>query len=105
MNKPINTRCVVTGLGMINAIGNSVDECWDNALIGKEGIDVVKSVNADECYANLGAEVDCDELDKYEGVDRASKLFTNDALCTRNDGGKQVDAHLLTAEEIPWRCS
>ena len=74
MNKPINTRCVVTGLGMINAIGNSVDECWDNALIGKEGIDVVKSVNADECYANLGAEVDCDELDKYEGVDRASKL-------------------------------
>ncbi|MCR4617853.1 MAG: beta-ketoacyl-[acyl-carrier-protein] synthase family protein [Lachnospiraceae bacterium] len=74
MNKNINTRCVVTGLGMINAIGNSVDECWNNALIGKEGIDVVKSVNADDCYANLGAEVDCAELDKYEGVDRASKL-------------------------------
>lgn len=74
MNKQINTRCVVTGLGLINAIGNDVNECWTNALAGKTGIDVVKSVNADECYANLGAEVDCADLDKYEGVDRASKL-------------------------------
>ena len=74
MNKQINTRCVVTGLGMINAIGNNVDECWNNALVGKKGIDTVKSVNADECYANLGAEVDCSDLENYKGVDRASKL-------------------------------
>ena len=74
MNKQINTRCVVTGLGLINAIGNNVNECWENALAGKTGIDVVKSVNADECYANLGAEVDCAELDKYDDVDRASRL-------------------------------
>lgn len=74
MNKQINTRCVVTGLGLINAIGNDVNECWTNALAGKTGIDVVKSVNADECYANLGAEVECADLDKYQGVDRATKL-------------------------------
>ena len=74
MNKQINTRCVVTGLGLINAIGNNVNECWENALAGKTGIDVVKSVNADECYANLGAEVECAELDKYDDVDRASRL-------------------------------
>jgi len=74
MNKQINTRCVVTGLGLINAIGNDVNECWTNALAGKTGIDVVKSVNADECYANLGAEVECADLDKYKDVDRATKL-------------------------------
>ena len=27
MDKITNTRCVVTGLGMISAIGNNVDEC------------------------------------------------------------------------------
>ena len=28
-----NNRAVITGLGMICAIGNSVDEAWNNALI------------------------------------------------------------------------
>ena len=39
MDKITNTRCVVTGLGMISAIGNNVDECFANALAGKTGID------------------------------------------------------------------
>ena len=95
MNKQINTRCVVTGLGMINAIGNNVEECWNNALAGKTGIDVVKSVNADECYANLGAEVSCDDLDEYKGVDRASKLCMKASDEAMKDSGldiKDVDA-------------
>ncbi len=54
MEKQLNTRCVVTGLGMVNAIGANVEECWKNALEGKTGIDHVKSVDADKCYANLG---------------------------------------------------
>ncbi len=41
MDKITNTRCVVTGLGMISAIGNNVDECFANALAGKTGIDKV----------------------------------------------------------------
>ncbi len=90
MNKQINTRCVVTGLGMINAIGNDVKECWDNAVAGKTGIDVVKSVNADECYANLGAEVDCSDLDSYQGVDRASKLCLKASEEALKDSGLDV---------------
>ena len=30
-------RVVVTGLGLLSPIGNSVDEAWDNALAGKSG--------------------------------------------------------------------
>ena len=59
MDKITNTRCVVTGLGMISAIGNNVDECFANALAGKTGIDKVASVDTTDCYANLGAEVHC----------------------------------------------
>ncbi|MBR3638166.1 MAG: beta-ketoacyl-[Lachnospiraceae bacterium] len=73
MEKQLNTRCVVTGLGMVNAIGANVEECWKNALEGKTGIDHVKSVDADKCYANLGAEIDF-EIPKNDEVDRVSVL-------------------------------
>jgi 3-oxoacyl-[acyl-carrier-protein] synthase II len=32
------TRVVVTGMGTLNPIGNSVSEFWANALQGKSGI-------------------------------------------------------------------
>ena len=49
-------RCVITGLGMINSIGNSVDESWNNCINGVSGIKEVKSIDTTECYAHLGAE-------------------------------------------------
>ena len=33
-------RVVVTGLGMVSPIGNTVEESWNNALAGKSGIGV-----------------------------------------------------------------
>lgn len=50
-------RCVVTGLGAISAIGNSVDECWQNILAAKSGIRSTETVNTEHCYSNLAAEV------------------------------------------------
>ncbi len=92
MNRKADTRCVVTGLGMINAIGKNVDECWSNALLGKEGIDKVKSVNSDDCYAHLGAEIkdgDLETDDKYDRVSsiciQASKEAMKDAKITENE--------------------
>lgn len=92
MNRNADKRCVVTGLGMINAIGKNVDECWNNALLGKEGIDRVKSVNSDECYAHLGAEIkdgDLKEDDKYDRVSvicmQASKEAMKDAKLSDNE--------------------
>ena len=94
MNKQVNTRCVVTGLGLISAIGNSVEECWNNALAGKTGIDKVTSVDTTDCYANLGAEVDCDTLDDMEearSVDRVSKLCLKASKEAIEDAGLVID--------------
>ena len=49
-------RVVITGLGLINAIGDTVDESWNNCINGVCGIKEVKSVNTAECYAHMGAE-------------------------------------------------
>lgn len=70
-------RCVVTGLGTINAIGNNVNEAWTNALASVSGIKNTNTVDTKDCYATLAAEVSCDTLDAIKGtekMDRSSKL-------------------------------
>ena len=72
-----NNRCVVTGLGLINAIGNNVNECWNNALNSVTGIKNTTTVDTKDCYATLAAEVNFKDLDKIpntENLDRVSKL-------------------------------
>lgn len=94
MNKITNTRCVVTGLGMISAIGNNVEECFKHALEGKTGIDKVASVDTTDCYANLGAEVHCDTLEEIEEakkVDRVSKLCLKASKEALDDSGLVID--------------
>ncbi|MCR4648602.1 MAG: beta-ketoacyl-[acyl-carrier-protein] synthase family protein [Lachnospiraceae bacterium] len=83
----INARCVVTGLGMVNAIGKNVDECWENALKGTPGIDRVKSVNSDACYAHLGAEVKDSDIEKNDKVDRVSVLCLQASKEALKDAG------------------
>ncbi len=73
----IKNRCVITGLGMINAIGNSVDECFENAKKGVSGIENTTSVDTKDCYATLAAEVkhfDLESIKDTEGMDRVSKF-------------------------------
>ena len=83
-------RCVVTGLGMVSAIGNTADECWENAKAGKSGIKPATSVVTEGCYADLGAEVNAPDLDALPGageMDRVSRLCVKAAgEAVRNAG-------------------
>ena len=87
MNTNINARCVVTGLGMVNAIGKNVEECWENALKGTPGIDKVRSVNSDDCYAHLGAEVEDANIELNDKVDRVSMLCLQASKEALKDAG------------------
>ncbi len=72
-----NKRCVITGLGMISSIGNNVEECFNNAIKGVSGIEVTKSVDTENCYANLASEVkdySYDKIKEFDGLDRVSKF-------------------------------
>ena len=68
-------RVVVTGLGIVCALGDNVEECFNAAVSGKSGIEEVKSVNTDGCYAKLGAEakISGDKLSDKD-CDRSSLL-------------------------------
>lgn len=84
-------RVVVTGLGLICALGSNTEECWNAAVNGVTGIRSVKSVNAEGCYANLGAEVDVpnEELSD-EDYDRSSLLCIKAAGEALKDSGYEV---------------
>lgn len=87
----MSKRVVVTGLGLICALGEDTDQCWNAAVNGVTGISEVKTVNAEGCYANLGAEVDTPN-DKLSGedYDRSSLLCikaAGEALC---DSGYEI---------------
>ena len=50
-------RVVVTGLGCISPVGNTVSESWNNLLAGKSGIDLVKSFDASALACRFAGEV------------------------------------------------
>ncbi|MBD5099478.1 MAG: 3-oxoacyl-ACP synthase [Clostridiales bacterium] len=89
-----NNRVVVTGLGLVCAIGENVEQCWNAAVNGVTGIRKVKSVNTDDCYANVGAEVDIpsDKLSD-EDYDRSS------LLCIKAAGEALADSGYKVTEE------
>ncbi|MBQ9448485.1 MAG: beta-ketoacyl-[Acholeplasmatales bacterium] len=70
-----NKRCVITGLGMINAIGNNVNESFENAKKSVSGIDNTHTVDTVDCYATLSAEVkNFDHNDpKIKDLDKVSR--------------------------------
>ena len=82
-------RVVITGLGMISAIGHNVEECINAAKEGKSGIAEAKSVCTDNCYSKLGAEVKDFNMDipGTEGMDRVSKLAITSSMEACKDAG------------------
>ncbi len=84
-------RVVVTGLGLICALGDNVDECWSAALSGKSGIREVKSVNTEGCYAHKGAEVPHTDKELLnEPLDRSSLLCIKAAEEAVADAGLDI---------------
>ena len=64
-------RCVITGLGLVCAIGNSVDEAWKNAVSGVSGIKDTDTVDTKDCYSTLAAEVRGADLEDFKHADEA----------------------------------
>ncbi len=83
-------RCVITGLGMISAVGENVADCWGSAVRGESGIRHTKSVDTENCYADYAAEVPDEylsDLSHHEELDRAARLGVKAALEAMGDAG------------------
>jgi 3-oxoacyl-[acyl-carrier-protein] synthase II len=58
-------RVVVTGLGMVTPVGNSVDETWKNIIAGKSGIAPLEHFDTTDFSTRFGGSIRNLELDDY----------------------------------------
>ncbi len=62
---PHETRVVITGMGTINPLANTINEFWDNLIEGKSGIRLVKHTDLSDFSVQIGGEVDYPDLSEY----------------------------------------
>ena len=69
-------RVVVTGLGCVSPVGNTVTEAWSNLLAGKSGIDVISKFDASAFACKIAGEVRNFELEAYINSKEARTMDT-----------------------------
>jgi 3-oxoacyl-[acyl-carrier-protein] synthase II len=69
-------RVVVTGLGCISPVGNSVADAWSNLIAGRSGIDLITKFDASAFACKIAGEVKGFDLDAYIGTKEARTMDT-----------------------------
>ena len=69
-------RVVVTGLGVISPVGNTVAEAWDNLTAGKSGIGRITKFDPSAFKAQIAGEVKDFEVTAYLSAKEARRMDT-----------------------------
>ncbi len=69
-------RVVVTGLGCISPVGNTVDAAWANLLAGQSGIDLITKFDASNFACKIAGEVKGFDLESYISAKEARTMDT-----------------------------
>jgi len=93
-------RVVVTGLGLISPVGNTVSEGWANILAGQSGIDRITSFDASNFACQFAGEVKGFEVGDYMSTKEARTMdrFIHFGLAASIQAVK--DAGLPTGDEL-----
>ncbi|RKY53661.1 MAG: beta-ketoacyl-[acyl-carrier-protein] synthase II [Candidatus Neomarinimicrobiota bacterium] len=105
-------RVVITGVGVVTPVGNTVKEFWDNLVSGRSGIDRVKSFDPSHLPSQIAGEVkNFDPKDYFEPkearkLDRFTQLGFAAAYQAVKDAGvdfshiRPADAGVVTGAGI-----
>lgn len=97
-------RVVVTGLGAVTPLGNTVKEFWDNIKLGKLGIDKITQFDTTDYKVKIAAEVKGfipKERMDFKAAKRMEK-FSQYAVAAAKEA--YADAGLDIEKEDPYRC-
>ena len=67
-------RVVITGMGAVTPIGNSVEETWAAAKAGKSGVALITHFDASTFKARYAGEVKNFDATKYMNPEAARKM-------------------------------
>ena len=69
-------RVVVTGLGIISPVGNTVEEAWQSLLAGRSGIGRITKFDASAMASQIAGEVKDFDVTKYMSPKEARRMDT-----------------------------
>ena len=104
-------RVVVTGLGCIAPVGNTVAECWSHLLAGKSGIDTIQSFDASSYACKFAGEVKGFDVTQYisekeaRHMDRFIHLGMAAAMQAVQDSGLKTNDALSPDEAARIGCN
>ena len=85
-------RVVITGMGVVTSLGNTVDEFWKNIIAGKSGIRLITKFDTTNFKTKFAAEIKnfnaADYFEKNEG--RKYDLFTQYAVAASDEAIKNA---------------
>ncbi|BET69590.1 beta-ketoacyl-ACP synthase II [Opitutales bacterium ASA1] len=89
MNEPLpRRRIVVTGLGVVSAVGNGPEAFWEGLISGRSGIDRITAFDTSDYPCKIGAEVrdfdPCAWMDPKEA--RRNDRYTQFAVAAAKQG-------------------
>ena len=91
-------RVVVTGMGAITPLGNSIDEFWKNIVSGKSGVDFITKFDTTNFKTKFAAEVKGFNTANYFEKNEARKydLFTQYAVAAAEEAIKHAGLNFDT---------
>ncbi len=97
-------RVVVTGLGAITPLGNSIDELWTNLVAGKSGVGLITKFDTTHFKTKFAAEVKNFNASQYFEKNEARKydLFTQYAVAAADEAiqSARIDFEKLNKNKI-----
>ncbi|MDP2367843.1 beta-ketoacyl-ACP synthase II [Rhodoferax sp.] len=69
-------RVVITGLGCVSPVGNTVEQAWTNLLAGKSGIDLITKFDASTFSCKIAGEIKGFDLETYISAKEARTMDT-----------------------------
>ncbi len=96
-------RVVITGMGALTPVGNTVDETWQNLLAGKSGIGPVTKFDSSTMPTNIAGEIKNFDAEEHFDHKEIKKIdcYTQFALVSTREAVK--DAGLIPGSFDPER--
>jgi len=77
----MKTRVVITGLGAVTPLGNSVEETWKNLLAGKSGVETITRFDTEGLATTIAALVKDLDPEPYIDKKQLRRMDLNEQYC------------------------
>ena len=102
---PEERRIVITGLGTVNPLGNTVKEYWENLKAGRSGIRTIQNIKIHDYYIRIAGEVDFPEnIREYFQQPKMIKRLDRYIVMSHIAGVQALRNSGLEIEGIAERC-